>query len=218
MAESASARIGGQLLVIEGYDGSGKSTLIEALHRRLPSRSIRVIGRKSEPELRDIAAILERDDIRPDPRAEMHLRIAVEVERMALVTRALASHEVVVCDRGVISLVAWFGYLNVLQESFAPSINEIKHHYREAITLICQADFDTCWSRSSRRPAQSRKDRLGKEVNRGYFVQYDAAVHSHLESEDNNVVINTVALDVASSVDVVLGVLKPNLKPSSRGN
>lgn len=204
MKENAEKRF----IVLEGYDGAGKSTIINALRTSLPERSIRVVGRKNEPELADISRILERDDLRPDPKVEMLLRIASEVERQNVITRSLSTHEVVLLDRGVVSLVSWFDYLDVPRKPYEPLLKRLREFHQNALTVVCRADFETCWERSSIRSEQSRKDRLGKDVNRRYFSLYEANVESHAKSGSDIVFIDTVGVNVTQSTDLVLEALE----------
>ncbi|MFF0468144.1 AAA family ATPase [Micromonospora zamorensis] len=198
----------GTFLVLEGYDGSGKSTLIDAVRSRLASASIRVVGRKTEPELADISKILEREDLRPDPGVEMLLRIASEVERLRIITRSLFDYDLVVCDRGMISMLSWFDYLGVLREPYEPILYRLYEHHRGALTIVCRADFETCWARSSRRSEQSRKDRLGKDLNRQYFAAYGSNVEKYAASASGVAFIDTVENDVERSSNLVLQTLQ----------
>lgn len=197
----------GRFVVLEGYDGAGKTTLINELGSRLPSRSIRVVGRKAEPSLVEIATVLERAATRPDPRSEMLLRIAVEVERTEVVSDALVGHDIVVCDRGMMSLVSWFDYLGVEREPFEPLIAGLSDYHRNAVTVVCVADFETCWARSSLRTEKSRKDRLGKTTNRRYFEMYESNVRLLASRESDVVFVNTVENDIADATDLVLEAL-----------
>lgn len=197
----------GRFVVLEGYDGAGKSTVINELGSRLPSRSIRVVGRKAEPSLIDIATVLEREATRPDPRSEMLLRIAVEVERTEVVSDALVGHDIVVCDRGMMSLVSWFDYLGVEREPFEPLIAGLNDYHRNAVTVVCVADFETCWARSSLRAEKSRKDRLGKTTNRRYFEMYESNVRLLASRESDVVFVDTVENDITDATDQVLEAL-----------
>ncbi|UFS58713.1 AAA family ATPase [Subtercola endophyticus] len=198
-----------KFVVFEGYDGSGKSTLINALVSSEATGSVRVVGRKKESELVEIAKVLERDDLRPDPRAEMLLRIAVEVERLNIISRSLLTHDVVVCDRGPISMIAWFRYLEVPSKAYEGLLEELWSFYRDSVTVVCRADFATCWQRSSGRLGQSRKDRLGEDANRRFFDQYQETVTSSGASIAL-IDIDTVNADVSTSLDEVLEAMRSN--------
>ncbi|WP_181954341.1 dTMP kinase [Kocuria coralli] len=202
------ARRAGKVVVFEGYDGSGKSTLISELRRRLPNASIRVVGRKAESQLVDIAKILEREDQRPDPNAEILLRIAVEFERLGIVSESLQHNDIVVCDRGFVSLVSWLDYLGVERAAFESLLVQLGDYYQSALTLVCEADFETCWTRSSQREQLSRKDRLGKEVNRRYFEQYDANIHAYAASNPGCVMIDTLVNDISGSGNQMIAAIE----------
>ncbi|WP_280456177.1 AAA family ATPase [Nocardia brasiliensis] len=196
-------------VVFEGYDGSGKSSLIDAL-RSVSGRSVRVIGRKLEPELVDIARILEREDKRPNPSVEMLLRIAVEAEREQIISQSLASNDLIICDRGFASLVSWFDYLDVDREPYNTVLDSLLACHRRSVTIACTADFDTCWERSSSRPdaKKSRKDRLGKDVNRRYFDQYEANVRRYADSGSNVVFVDTMRSNIPQSTALIVQALE----------
>lgn len=187
-------------VVFEGYDGAGKSTLIENI-RISSSCDVRVVGRKLEPELVAFSEILERDDLRPSLVSEMLLRIVVELERMLIVERARGTGSLVVCDRGVVSAASWFDYLGVDRRPFSPMLRTLVDQSRHAVTIVCDADFETCWERSSSRPdsSQSRKDRLGKDVNRQYYSQYERNIREYADEGADVVFVDTAIADEAAS-------------------
>jgi thymidylate kinase len=197
------------LVVFEGYDGSGKTSLIEALRAHTCVAS-RVVGRKAEPELAVIAGILEREDMRPTADGEMLLRIAVEVERARIIARSAERRELVICDRGIVSMLSWFDYLDVTRKPYETLIRELLRHYESAVTVVCQADFDTCWRRSSSRPdcELSRKDRLGMEMNRRYFAQYEANLRRFAETAGDVVFVDTANSDIVESTRVMVDALQ----------
>jgi len=134
----------------------------------------------------------------------MLLRIAVEIERTRIICRTLETGAVVVADRGVTSMRAWFDYLAVARQPFEPLLDELDGFYQGALTVVCSADFDTCWTRSTARGAQSRKDRLGPDLNRRYFEQYQGNVAALLTSGSDVVVIDTIAASVQRATEALL--------------
>ena len=166
----------GTLVTFEGYDGAGKTTLIEAVSTALGHTTRRVVGRKNEPELQEISGVIEAASSRPHPEVELLLRIGLEMERGHVIADAQQHYEMVWCDRGVISLVSWFDYLGVSRVPFEPLVRRIEDRYRDTITIVCSADFDTCWGRVSDRPHPSPKEQLGSAANRRFFSMYEANV------------------------------------------
>ncbi|MET9194573.1 AAA family ATPase [Streptomyces olivaceus] len=195
-------------VTFEGYDGAGKSSLINGVHQILAHKSIRVVGRKTEPELADISGALEREDLRYHGNVEVLLRIALEIERMGIITRSRLNNEITLCDRGVISLISWFDYLEVSREPCERLLQGLMDYHRNALTVVCAADFDTCWKRISSRGEQSRKEKLGKDVNSKYFAMYEANLLRYAETAADVVFVDTVGLDLAESTAQVVQALK----------
>ncbi|MFE4577936.1 AAA family ATPase [Streptomyces chartreusis] len=198
----------GGFVTFEGYDGAGKSSLINGVREMLADRSIRVVGRKTEPELVDISRVLEREDLRHHGSVEMLLRIALEIEREGIITRSRLNNDMTVCDRGVISLISWFDYLGVPREPCQRLLQGLMDYHSNALTFVCAADFDTCWNRISSRGEQSRKERLGEDVNAKYFAMYEANVLRYTETGADVLFVDTVGLNLAESTSQVVRALQ----------
>ncbi|TDB93195.1 AAA family ATPase [Actinomadura sp. 7K534] len=194
-------------VVFEGYDGSGKSSLIDAVRASLVGNDIRVVGRKTEPELLGISSVLEREDLRPLPNVEVLLRIALEIERQCVIDRSLRNHDMVFCDRGMISLLSWFDYLHVAREQYEPLLQGLMDYHCNSLTVVCEADFDTCWTRVNDRSIKSWKERQGFELNRRYFAMYENSVRCYAATGADLVFIDTAQSSLAESADHIKRVL-----------
>ena len=91
-----------RVYIFEGYDGAGKSTLIEKIRIALRRRSVRVLGRKAEPELAQISRLIEQPEPPLSHDTEFLLRVALEIERVHLVERSICEADFVFMDRGPI--------------------------------------------------------------------------------------------------------------------
>lgn len=188
-----------RLVIVEGYDGSGKSSLIEAVCTGLAGKNIRVVGRKAEPELLGISSVLENERMRPQSDVEVLLRIALETERKYVVDRSIRNHDLVFCDRGIISLLSWFDYLRVAREPYEPLLQGLMNYYRDCLTIVCRADFDTCWTRIDARSSKSWKEQQGMDVNRRYFTMYEDSVRRYSAAGTDLVFVDTTESSLAES-------------------
>lgn len=192
-----------RFVTFEGYDGSGKSSLIDAVCTSLAQKDIRVVGRKGEPELRGISSMLECEDLRPHPDVEVLLRIALEIERGYIIDRSLLDHDMVFCDRGMISLLSWFDYLHVAREKYEPLLQALMDYYCGSLTIVCRADFDTCWTRISSRSSKSWKERQGIDANRRYFAMYEDSIRRYAAAGSDLVFVDTIESSLVESVTQV---------------
>ena len=197
-----------RFVTIEGYDGAGKSSLIGALPLLLPEASFRVVGRKGEPELLGISTAIEREILRPGPETEMTLRIALELERERVISRNIAEGHIVLCDRGIISLLAWCKYLDLASRLYEPLLERLLDYRRDSVNIVCQADFETCWGRIEERADKSRKEREGKDPNEEYFKMYHQTVLESASAGLDVVTIETEGLSVLESACQAVQALK----------
>jgi len=103
----------GRLITVEGVEGAGKSTQVEALRAWLEARGVSVLA-TAEPDGTPLGAHLRRvlgEVDRVTPLTETLLFAASRAEHVQRVIRpALAAGQVVLCDRFVDSTVAYQGY------------------------------------------------------------------------------------------------------------
>jgi thymidylate kinase len=161
-----------QVVIFEGYDGAGKSSLIRAVRDSYPEKSIRVVGRKTEPELQLISSAIEDESGHLQHDTEIMLRFALETARQHIVRKALAGNDLVMLDRGITSLLSWLDYYDVPQLQYEAFANQQLKHCEGSLLVVCVADFELCWSRIEAKGLQSKKERLGREVNRRFYDQY----------------------------------------------
>lgn len=192
------------LVIFEGYDGSGKSTLIQAVQDSCPAKAVRVINRKDEPALQSISEVIDDDArvLRPD--TELLLRIAIETERHDIVISALETHDLVLVDRGILSLRSWVDYYGLPSARYLGLFDDLEKRSEGAVLVVCTADFDTCWSRIESRALRSRKELQGKERNRLFYKQY----FDNVRRFDNNgyqlINVDTTQQSIEASVQCVL--------------
>lgn len=114
----------GLFITMEGPDGSGKSTQIEAIKNFFESRGETVLltrepgGNKISEKIREL--LLDRENSEMDPMAEALLYAAARAQIVAQVIKpALEKGTHVICDRFVDSSIAYQGYGRGLGDSVA---------------------------------------------------------------------------------------------------
>lgn len=114
----------GLFITMEGPDGSGKSTQIEAIRRFFNDKGENVVitrepgGTQISEKIREL--LLDRDNAEMDPMAEALLYAASRAQLVSQVIKpALDSGTHVICDRFVDSSIAYQGYGRGLGDSVA---------------------------------------------------------------------------------------------------
>lgn len=114
----------GLFITMEGPDGSGKSTQIEAIRKFFESNGEKVIitrepgGTQISEKIRNL--LLDRENSEMDPVAEALLYAASRAQLVAqVIAPALEAGTHVICDRFVDSSIAYQGYGRELGDSVA---------------------------------------------------------------------------------------------------
>jgi dTMP kinase len=118
----------GRLITVEGVEGAGKSTQVEALRAWLAGRGHAVVA-TAEPDGTPLGASLRRvlgEVDRVTPLTEALLFAASRAEHVHRVIRpALAAGHLVVCDRYADSTVAYQGYGRGLSLATVTALNRL---------------------------------------------------------------------------------------------
>jgi len=103
--------VSGRFLVIDGPDGSGKSTQVARLSARLGGSGLALREPGATPLGEAIRDLLLHSEVEPEPLAEMLLYQAARAQLVATVIRpALAQGRTVLLDRYWYSTAAYQGY------------------------------------------------------------------------------------------------------------
>ena len=191
-----------RLLIFEGYDGSGKGTLINELARVCRGK-IRIIGRKDETGLKGMAQLIESSAVPLSRDAEMLLRLAIEFERLLLVAECSPNFDALILDRGLLSVKSWVDYYNLDPETYAGLFEVIEHSLEGATLFLCCCDFETCWSRIKDRNHKSRKELLGKRINQMWYQKYTQNCDAFCNARYKTVRVDTTC-GIQQSLDTVV--------------
>lgn len=188
-----------RLVIFEGYDGAGKSSLIRTVCDSLTVQPIRIVGRKTEPNLIPISSAIENESGQLRPDAEILLRFALETARQEIVRQAASSGSLIMLDRATPSLLAWIDYYGLQWSQYEALARMQLDFYRNALLVICLADFETCWSRIESKEIHSKKERLGREINRRYYDLYMANLNRYAVEFQQVVSVDCVGQSLSDS-------------------
>jgi dTMP kinase len=119
----------GKFIVLEGIDGSGKTTQLKLLGDKLKGRGLLVLhtrepgGTRIGDKIREILLNPEYQEL--VPRAEAFLYAAARAQHVAqVILPALAKGTIVLCDRFLDSSLAYQGFGRGIEVSLLERINE----------------------------------------------------------------------------------------------
>lgn len=168
-------------LAFEGLDGSGKSTLIEALASELKKRGRRFKltrepgGTRLAEEIRQL--LLRTDHEAPVARTELLLYAASRAQHVANVIRpALNAGEWVLCDRFIASSVAFQSFARGLARAEVDWLNSFAiDGTKPNLTILLDLSVDESRRRRAGRESADRMEQEARafheSVRQGYLTQ-----------------------------------------------
>jgi dTMP kinase len=166
----------GPLITFEGGEGSGKSTQVELLARRLETAGRRILklrepgGTPLGEELRQLL-LHRRADI--SPQAELLLFLAARAELVRAVIRpALAEGTIVICDRFSDSTLAYQGYGRGIDLDQVRKLNDsATGGLKPNLTVLLDLPVEAGRSRKQRDEDvfQGEDDAFHERVRQGYL-------------------------------------------------
>ena len=169
----------GKFIVLEGADGSGKSSQAAALSEWLEQAGHRVIcchDPGSTPlgdAVRDI--LLHRKKLRLDPEAEMFLYMASRAQLVREVIQpALQNGDWVISDRFLMSNIVYQGHAGGLDTEAIREAGKIATcGIQPDLTLVLDIDLDTASTRLNRPldRLESRGNEYREKVRSGYHIE-----------------------------------------------
>jgi dTMP kinase len=162
----------GKFITFEGLDGSGKSTQIAKLARRLRARGVSVImtrepgGTTIGEKIREV--LLHSTTAGLSPSAEMALMFASRAQHIhEVILPALAEGRVVLCDRFTDSTEAYQGGGRKLGSKPVLQLHELLcGNLQPDLTILLDNDVSATVERARRRNRQHKNRRPDKDENR----------------------------------------------------
>jgi dTMP kinase len=180
----------GQFITFEGIDGSGKTTQMRLLVRRLQTQGREVLeavepgGTSVGRQIRRILLDAANQDLRPT--TELLLYFASRAQNVEqCIVPALAAGQIVVCDRFTDSTLAYQGYARGLGAETVLALDRIAcRGLAPDLTLLIDLDLDTALARAHKRNTggatdETRMDDQSREFHQKVRNAYLALAKQH---------------------------------------
>ena len=180
----------GQFITFEGIDGSGKTTQMRLLVRRLQTQGRDVLeavepgGTAVGRQIRRILLDAANQDLRPT--TELLLYFASRAQNVEqCIVPALAAGQIVVCDRFTDSTLAYQGYARGLGAETVLALDRIAcRGLAPDLTLLIDLDLDTALARAHKRNTggatdETRMDDQSREFHQKVRNAYLALAKQH---------------------------------------
>jgi dTMP kinase len=207
----------GLFITIEGTEGSGKSTQIPLLAKRLsslgyPVRALREPGGTAIGEELRYTLKHSKDNAAMTPETELLLMNASRAQLVREVIRpALAAGQIVLCDRFYDSTTAYQGYGRKLDLRIIKAITDLAvGETRPDLTLLLMISQELSETRRATRQSSLPfvRDRM-EEADRDFFARVAAGYKRIAESEPERV----QTIDASQSVEKVVASIWRHVEP-----
>lgn len=163
-----------KILLFEGYDGSGKTTLIENFEKFLKEngKTCLLVGRDYNRPINSITEIIKDKESDINPTSEILLRLARETERVKILNQHLTNYDYIILDRSVVSATSWVKFYEQTPDKYSEIVSEIVKLIGACHLVYCYLPFEETWTRVNSRTDEkplSRKEEKGKETNAKMF-------------------------------------------------
>jgi dTMP kinase len=161
--------VAGTFITFEGGEGTGKTTQVEVLRRRIEASGATVLATREPggtPEAEAVRALLVRGEVgRWTAQAEALLNYAARDSHLEKIVRpALAGGTIVLCDRFMDSTRAYQGHAGGCDMALLDQLEEaIVGATRPHLTLIFDLDPELGLERAGQRAAVGSEDRYERK-------------------------------------------------------
>ena len=192
----------GLLIVFEGPDGSGKTTVLEKVYKRLLQDGYDIYkfrepgGTDISEKIREI--ILDNENIEMNPRCEALLYAASRAQLVGEKLRPLLEKgSIILCDRFVFSSMLYQGIGRGLGVDEVKNINDFAiGEIRADLTLFLNIDYKTAIDRKRK---NFISDRLENEDDSFHKKTYDGYIELSKRFKDE-----IISIDANKSIDTVV--------------
>ncbi|MBW9152372.1 dTMP kinase [Clostridium estertheticum] len=201
----------GRMIVLEGPDGSGKTTQIELLEKHLQDSGYEVVrvrepgGTEISEKIREI--ILDNDNCKMSYMCEALLYAASRAQLVSEVIKpALEKGKIVICDRFVYSSMVYQGIGRGLGMERIKSINEVAiDGLKPDLTFMITIPYEEGLNRKKKQGNLDRLENSGNEFHKKVFEGYmDICIkYDKIEVLDGNRSVEEIQKDIINTIKII---------------
>lgn len=162
-----------KILLFEGYDGSGKTTLIENFGKFLDSKgsSSLLIGRDYNDDIAILTKVITNKESNLHFSSEILIRLAREIERVKVLVKNLNQYDYIILDRSIVSALSWVKFHKEDHNKYWLITHNILEMLGDCYLIYCYLNFEDTWLRVNSRLDKplSKKEEKGKDENQLLF-------------------------------------------------
>ncbi|MBU3178937.1 dTMP kinase [Clostridium estertheticum] len=201
----------GRMIVLEGPDGSGKTTQIKLLEKHLQDSGYEVVrvrepgGTEISEKIREI--ILDNDNCKMSYMCEALLYAASRAQLVNEVIKpALEKGKIVICDRFVYSSMVYQGIGRGLGMERIKSINEVAlDGLKPDLTFMITIPYEEGLNRKKKQGNLDRLENSGNEFHKKVFEGYmDICIkYDKIEVLDGNRSVEEIQKDIINTIKII---------------
>jgi thymidylate kinase len=169
-----------KLILFEGTDGSGKTTLINNFKNYLTekNRSCQIIDKSSDATAKSITLVYNKAEL--NNLTEIYLRIAREFSKITAIDK---SCDYIIIDRAIISLISTINIYGFKTAEFDNAISQLIKSYGNFSTVFCCPPYEIARKRIEERSIMTNVP-LSKKEQKGF--EYNKEIYDNLVSLSQN--------------------------------
>lgn len=169
-----------KLILFEGTDGSGKTTLINNFKDYLNKRNktCQIIDKSTIATAKSITSVYNNAELHK--LTEIYLRVAREFAKINAIDETC---DYVIIDRALISLISTINIYDFKTEEFDSVISKLIENYGFYSTVFCCPPFEIARKRIEERALKTKKP-LSKKEQKGF--EYNKKIYENLVSLSQN--------------------------------
>ncbi len=195
-----------RVIIFEGTDGSGKSTLIKGLSSYFRKNNITffVITKELNILTKKISTLIQDSNL--NCISEIFLRLAREFIKIEKIVKD--EYDYYLLDRGILSIITMIKVNNLKISLFEHALKDLNAKLKNNGTVLCHPSFEISRNRTINRQKECGKELTKKEL-KGY--DYNKKIYTIFSEEfsssefiNNKLLLDTNTLSVEESIEKII--------------